>query len=106
LVDTAADDTVFTAADAAAVGIDLTNAPVGQAQGVGNVPVTLYYAEVRLRLTDGTVFRQWPAHVGFTTAPLTRSLLGYAGCLQYFAGLFLGDQETFELTPNPTYPGT
>jgi hypothetical protein len=106
VLDTAADDTVFAAADAAAVGIDLTNAPVGQAQGVGRVPALLLYAQVTLRMTDGVVFREWPARVGFTAVPLIRPLLGYAGCLQFFAALFLGDQEEVELTVNSRYPGT
>jgi hypothetical protein len=106
VLDTASDDTVFDVSDAAAVGIDLANAPVGQAHGVGRVPLMLHHAEVVLRLTDGIVFREWPARVGFTMARLNRPLLGYAGCLQFFAALFLGDREKVELTPNARYPGT
>ena len=69
-------------------------------------PTPLRYAEVRLRMTDGKEFREWPAWVGFTSAPLRHPLLGFAGCLQFFGANFLGDREEVELTVNSLYPGT
>ncbi len=106
MLDTGADDTVFPEDLAAILGIDLTNAPEGEASGVGAVPATVRYAEVTLRLTDGKEFRQWPARVGFTNAPLKQSLLGFAGFLQFFTAAFHGDREEVELTVNSLYPGT
>jgi len=106
LLDTAADDTVFPEDVAALIGIDLTNAPAGTTSGVGMVAATIRYAEVRIRLTDGQEFREWPARVGFTSAPLKRGLLGFAGFFQYFTATFDGDREHVELTVNALYPGT
>lgn len=105
MLDTAADDTVFPIAAAVTAGLDLTNAPTGEASGVGAVPALVRYAAVELRLTDGKEFRRWPAWVGFTAARLKQPLLGFAGCLQFFGALFRGDREEVELEVNSLYPG-
>jgi hypothetical protein len=106
LLDSAADDTVFSKALAAHLGLDLTNAPRGVGTGValGNVP--LRYAQVVLRLTDGQERREWPAWVGFTPVPLPYPMLGFAGCLPFFLAEFRGDREEVQLTVNSLYPGT
>jgi hypothetical protein len=78
-LDTSADDTVFPEAMAVNIGLDLTNAPTGTAAGVGSRGLPVKYAQVKLRLTDTREFREWPAWVGFTAAPLPLSLLGFAG---------------------------
>jgi hypothetical protein len=44
--------------------------------------------------------------LGFTSAPLRQSLLGYAGFLQFFTATFYGDTEQVELTINSLYTGT
>src|SRR4051812_23857414 len=106
LLDTGADDTVFPGDVAALIGLDLTNAPAGTASGVGMTTSPIRYAEVRLRLTDGHEFREWPARVGFTSAPLKRGLLGFAGFFQFFTTTFDGDRELVELAINALYPGT
>jgi len=106
LLDTAADDTVFPDAAAFTAGLDLTNAPTGEASGVGAAPVVVRYAAGELRLTDGQEMRRWPAWVGFTAARLNQPLLGFAGCLQFFGALFRGDREEVELEVNALYPGT
>jgi predicted aspartyl protease len=106
LLDTGADDSVFPEDVAALIGIDLTNAPPGAASGVGMVAAPIRYAEVQIRLTDGQEFREWPARVGFTSAPLKRGLLGFAGFFQFFTATFDGDREHVELTVNALYPGT
>jgi hypothetical protein len=106
LLDTGADHTVFPEAVATAIGLDLTNAPAGTASGVGMAPAPIRYAEVRIRLSDGQEFREWPARVGFTAAPLKRGLLGFAGFFQFFTATFDGDREQVELTVNALYPGT
>src|SRR5438309_424991 len=99
-LDTASDDTVFPEAMAAKLGIDLTNAPVGEASGVGMASVPLRFAEVTLRIANGGERREWPAWVGFTSVPIRRPLLGFAGCLQFFSATFLGDREEVDLTVN------
>ena len=106
LLDSGADDTVFPDDVAALLGLDLTAAPTGAASGVGMAPFPIRYAEVRVRLTDGQEFREWPARVGFTSAPLKRGLLGFAGFFQFFTATFDGDREQVELTVNALYPGT
>ncbi len=106
LLDTGADDTVFSDAVATYAGIDLSHAQIGGASGVGPTPAAvLRYADVILRLSDGKEHREWPARVGFTSTPLTRPLLGYAGFLQFFSVTFHGDRELAELTVNSSYPG-
>ena len=105
-LDTGADDTEFPDVVAAGIGLDLSQAPTGTASGVGSKsPVVLRYAEVVLRISDGREHREWPARVGFTSAPLHRPLLGYAGFLQFFSTTFYGDRELAELTVNAIYPG-
>ncbi len=106
LLDTGADDTVFPEALARKLGVDLTNAPIGEASGVGGAPLPVRYAAVELRLTDGREFRRWPALVGFTAARLKQPLLGFAGCLQFFGAHFRGDREEVELETNTLYPGS
>lgn len=106
LFDTGADDTIFPARLAQLLGLDLTNAPTGLGRGAGRNDLPLKYAQITLRLTDGREYREWPGWVGFTSAPLSYPMLGFAGCLQFFAALFLGDREEIELTVNSLYPGT
>lgn len=106
LLDTGADDTVFPEDVAMDIGIDLTNAPVGHASGVATGTASLRYAEVTLRITDGVEQCEWRAWVGFTTLPLKRPLLGFAGFLQFFTATFHGDREVVDLTTNSLYPGT
>jgi hypothetical protein len=105
LLDTGADDTVLPIQVAQTIGIDLSTAPVGEAIGVGGMPLSVQYAEVKLRLTDGREFREWTARVAFTATPMRRPLLGYAGFLQFFDALFRGAREEVELTANHLFPG-
>jgi predicted aspartyl protease len=106
LLDTGADDTIFPESLAAKIGLDLTNAPVGQATTATLTPAPFRYALVRLRITDGKEQREWPAWVAFTPAKLHLPLLGFASFLQFFTATFHGDREQVELTVNALYPGT
>lgn len=105
LIDTGADDSTFRERVAHRIGIDLTNAPVRFLTGIGPSGYRVRYAQVLLRLTDGVEFREWPAWVGFTDAPLPIAALGFAGCLQFFTTTFHGDREEVELAVNALYPG-
>lgn len=104
-LDTMADDSVFPEMIAGLVGIDLSAAPVGEAASATGTIMPIRFAQVMLRATDGIEFREWPAWVGFTPAKLHRPLLGFAGCLQFFAATFFGDLEQVELIINSRYPG-
>jgi hypothetical protein len=107
LLDTGSDDTVFPEHLAASIGLDLTNAPIGQGSAANLTNVPLRYAQVHLRITDGHEQREWPAWVGFTPVKLHLPLLGFAGFLQFFTATFHGDREDVELTVNSLlYPGT
>jgi hypothetical protein len=105
MLDTGADDTVFPESVAALIGVDLANAPTGEAAGVGLVSTPIRYAQVSLRITDGREFCEWSALVGFTAAPMRRALLGFAGCLQFFDATFRGAREEVELVTNSLYLG-
>jgi hypothetical protein len=106
LLDTGSDDTVFPDKIASIIGLDLTQLPVFPVNRPGGQHIPVRFADVTLRLTDGVEFREWPATVGFTSAGLPFSLLGFAGCLQYFTATFHGDVEEVELAVNALYPGT
>lgn len=106
VLDTAADDTVFSEILAARIGLDLTNAPAGIASGVGMANIPLRYGQVRLRLADGNEQREWSAWVGFTPVRIPYPMLGFAGCLQFFTSIFHGDREEVELAVNSLYSGT
>jgi hypothetical protein len=105
LLDSGADDTVFSDQVALSIGLDLSNAPRHIMSGVGSPPYIISYAPITIRLTDGKEFREWPALVGFTSARMVHPLLGFAGCLQFFDALFRGEREEVELTINGLYPG-
>jgi hypothetical protein len=104
-LDTGSDDTVFPERLASLIGVDLSNAPIGQNRTANMIPSTVRYAQITLRITDGMERREWPAWVGFTSA-VHRPLLGFAGFLQFFTATFRGDREQVELTVNSLYQGT
>jgi hypothetical protein len=106
VLDTAADDTVFPEELAVKIGLNLSNAPAGGGAGIGMGSVPLRYAEVTLRITDGSEQREWTAWIGFTPVRLVYPSLGFAGFLQFFTTIFLGDREEVELTVNSLYRGT
>jgi len=106
LLDTGADDTVFHESWAALIGLDLAGAPMGEFGGAIPGVAVVRYGRVTLRMASGRERREWSALVGFTSVPLPRGLLGYAGFLQYFTATFHGDREEVELAANALYPGT
>jgi hypothetical protein len=106
LLDSAADDTVLPERAAQAIGLDLSNAPVGEASGFGAAPTPVRYAVVDLRLAGNGERHEWPAWVAFSAVPRRLALFGFAGFLQFFTSDFRGDREEVELTINSLYPGT
>jgi hypothetical protein len=105
ILDTGADETLFSARLAARIGVDLRNAPLAQITTADGSLVSIRYAQVILRLTDGVERREWPAWVAFAPT-IHRPLFGFAGFLQFFTATFHGDREQVELTINSLYPGT
>jgi predicted aspartyl protease len=103
-LDTGADDTVFPESVAVALGVDLSNAPISVATGIGTGSGTLRYAQVTLEITDGNEIYKWSALVAFTSLPLRTPLLGFAGCLQYFTATFDGEAERVTLEANSLLP--
>jgi hypothetical protein len=106
ILDTGADDSVFSERLANAIGVDLRHAPAGYGLGVGSGTIALRYAQVTLRLATNQERREWVGWVGFTAATMQYPVLGFAGCLQFFDAHFRGGQEEVELTINALFPGT
>jgi hypothetical protein len=106
LLDSAADDTVFPAAVARQLGIDLSRAPVCRGRQAGGVAVLYRYATVNLRISDGTEAYEWQAIVGFLNAPMRWPLLGQAGVLQFFDAMLRGARRVVELLLNAAFTGS
>ena len=108
LLDTGSDDTVLEEWVAAHVGVDLTQAVHRDIGLVGRVqPVSVKYATVRLRLTDGTQeIYEWPAVIGFTPTKLRYPLFAYAGFLQFFNTDFHGGDCEVIVAPNKQFSGS
>ena len=104
-IDCAADDTVFPPHLAPRLGINLTNAPTGQATVVGGNLISVIYATVTLFLSDGTEAVEWDAVVGFSASPMRWALLGHAGFLEYFDVQLLGALRRAVVVTNAAFPG-
>jgi hypothetical protein len=104
-LDTGSDDTLFPMYLATRLGIDLADAPKGEAGAIGGPPTPYHYATVRLRLSDGYEEYEREAIVGFVAAPMRWAILGHAGVLRYFDLQLLGLRREALLTPNASFPG-
>jgi len=106
LVDPGSDDIVFPMALAQRIGLDLSQAPQRQSQGVGtSQPVPVFYAPVILLLSDSIQTVRWRATVGFVAVVLRFSLFGIAGGLQFFRTTLDGVRE-LEIIPDASLPVT
>lgn len=103
-IDSGSDDTLFPEDLAVKVGVDLSHAPIEVHQSQSSGRLIVRFAEIKLRLTDGIEFREWPAKVGFV-AGLRKSVLGFGSFLQFFTTTLRGDDEIVELEVNRLYPG-
>jgi hypothetical protein len=104
-LDSGSGDTIFPAYLASRLGIDLSDAPTGEAGVIGGSTTPYHYAMVRLRLSDGYEECDWEAIVGFVSSPMHWAILGHAGFLQYFDLQLLGLKREAMLTPNASFPG-
>lgn len=105
MVDSGADDSIFPEATAHALGIDLTNAPEGDAVPIGGQPVTYRFAPLRLSVSDGTQRCEWEALVGFIARPLRYAFLGLTGFFQFFDVTLSAEKREFVVVPSPSFPG-
>jgi hypothetical protein len=106
VVDSASTDVVFPLQVAQACGLDLRNAPPGQATQAGGRVLSFRYAHVRLRITDGREAYEWDAPVGVLNVPGKRyALLGHAGFLDFFDVTLRGAAKEVLVTPNASFSG-
>ncbi|MCC6420129.1 MAG: hypothetical protein IT429_17985 [Gemmataceae bacterium] len=107
ILDSAADDVVFSQDLAAQLGIDLSKAPQLQALGVGSgQPSALLFAPVILELSDGTETVRWRSVVAFTPARLRLPLFGIAGGMEHFRTTVDGSTWEIVMEPLPSLPAT
>jgi hypothetical protein len=78
-LDPGSDDTLLPAYLGARLGINLAQAPAGEAGTVGGPPVPYRYANASLRLSDGCEECEWEAIVGFVAAPMRWAVLRVCG---------------------------
>jgi hypothetical protein len=105
LVDSGADDIVFPIQVAGRIGVDLSAAVAGQAQGLGgSQPVGLLYSPVILLLSDGTQTCRWRAITAFTGTKLHFAILGIAGGLEHFRTTLDVQSREIILLPQPSLP--
>ncbi len=106
LLDSGADETVLDPSVAPLIGIDLQAALEREINLVGRGRVKCRYALAKLRISDGiSETYEWDAMVGFAPFPLLRSLLGFAGFLQFFDASFRGFDLDVALLPNASFTG-
>jgi hypothetical protein len=103
LVDTGADDVIFSASVAARVGIDLRRVPSLRHAGVTGRPFAVQYAEAELTVVAAVDhYVRWRATVGF--ADISRPVFGFAGGLQFFHASFDWAAGRFALVPRADLP--
>ncbi len=106
LLDTGADETIVDPSVAPLIGVDLSQALQREINLVGRGRIRSRYASVQLRITDGvSETYEWDAVVGFAPFPVLRSLLGFAGFLQFFDAHFRGADQEVTLLPNFLFSG-
>ena len=106
LLDTGADETILDPSVAPLIGVNLDRAPEREINLVGRGRIRCRYVSVGLKITDGvSETYQWDAMVGFAPFPLLRSLLGFAGFLQFFDAHFRGATQEVTLLPNALFSG-
>lgn len=94
LLDTGSEDTIFPAAVAQIIGVDLE--PRRGRKSIlrwRGVTYPLLFGSVNLELSDGSESLSWPTEVGFSAAPIPYVLLGNNSCLEFFDATFLAGLE-------------
>ncbi len=107
LLDTGADHTVLPISIAADIGAELFADEADSAKGVSGHEINIIPGKVELELFDGHESSQWTAVIGFAqfaTSLDECSILGHAGCLEFFLAEFDGHSQVVELTPRSNFP--
>jgi hypothetical protein len=102
LIDTGADHTLLPISTARRVGAELFQDDPDAAKGVGGQEIAIVPGRVELELISEEESFEWTAVVGFAefaSADDECSLLGHAGCLEFFHAIFDGIARVVELTP-------
>jgi len=107
LIDTGSDDIVFPDSAAVRLGLDLKSAVSRRVGLAGRPTMTVQYAILDLRITDGrSEVYDWTTFVGFAPVSLSRVLLGTLGFLEFFDFTLRRSSREFELVANSTFTGT
>lgn len=107
LLDTGADHTVLPFSIAADIGAELFEDETDAAKGVSGHEITIVPGRVELELLDHAESCRWTATIGFGRFASSLdecSILGHAGCLEYFFATFDGLSQVVELAPRPNFP--
>jgi hypothetical protein len=108
LVDCGSDDTLIPLSVGKNIGAALDATQTWIVEGLGGHSMPVILAEVILELTDGLQTFRWPAKVGlvdFADPQDEVTLLGHAGCLDFFRVTFDGHLQTLEVEVTPAFPG-
>jgi hypothetical protein len=107
LIDTGADHTVFPIFLARRIGARLYEDQRDSARGVGGHGIEMIPGVVELELVNNEGACKWTAVVGFAEfdSPDDEcSILGHAGCLEYFLASFDGVERVVELVQIGDFP--
>jgi hypothetical protein len=108
LVDAGSDDTLFPLSVGRAIGATTFAAQTWTVQGIGGQAVSVVLGEVVLELSDGRQTFRWQVRVGFVDIANPQdevSLVGHAGCLDYFRVTLDGHLRMLEVEVTPAFPG-
>jgi len=107
LLDTGADHTVLPFSIAADISAELFEGEADVAKGVSGHEITIVPGKVELELLGRDESCRWTAVIGFAQSVSSMdecSILGHAGCLEFFLAAFDGLSQVVELTPRPNFP--
>jgi hypothetical protein len=105
LIDTGADVTLFPAAIAESLGIDLTNAPDRPLSSALGVIATYREHEISLELRRApNEIHQWRTAVGFISRPMVYGILGTRGFFEFFTLTYHAADEWVQLDPSGGFP--
>lgn len=109
LIDTGADQSIVPFSVAERIGAELFEDEQNSVEGISGQGVIVVPGRVRIELFDGRESIDWIAIIGFAKFPAPEnecSVLGHAGCLEYFHAAFDGVDRFVELTLRGELPHT
>ena len=110
LVDTGSDFTIFLQSVAQVLGIHVNQTKPTPIHAVGGTVLHTYPGTADLTLNDQKSTRyNWTTPVAFIpyqNPSQASSLLGHAGCLNFFRATFDDEKHQLAIVPNNLFPGT